>query len=181
MITIPQIEQLPFTGFLQRRTLPAEPGIYFALSESGEILYIGRAGNIAQRWAAHHRTKQLEKMNCAGIAWLKVSEASLLPQIEAALITHFQPTLNGTAQEGVSSSFDINYSRGTIGYFWNQVRETMRAQPRGYQTRLAQQLDVDKSYITRFIQGKHELAPKYHQAVLDSINLEIELKTKQGE
>ncbi|MFB9991573.1 helix-turn-helix domain-containing protein [Deinococcus oregonensis] len=62
--------------------------------------------------------------------------------------------------------------------FWAAVRETMRTQPRGYQTQLAEQLGVEKSYISRFIQGKHDLAPKYHQAVLDSIGLELDLKTK---
>lgn len=64
--------------------------------------------------------------------------------------------------------------------FWRVVRETMKAQPRGYQARLAGQLGVERSYITRFVQGKHELAPKYHQAVLDSIGLEMELKPKEG-
>lgn len=178
MITIPQIERLPFTGFLQKKTLPTESGIYFALSESGEVLYIGRAGDIAQRWTAHHRAKQLEEMNCARLAWLTVSNPELLPEIEAALITHFQPVLNGTPQEGIPNSFDTDYPRGTVGYFWNQVRLAMAAQPRGYQTRIAQELGVEKSYISRFIKGEYELAPKYQQSVLDSLNIEIDLKPK---
>lgn len=67
-----------------------------------------------------------------------------------------------------------------VDEFWAFVRATMRAQPRGYQTRIAQELDVEKSYITRFIQGKHELAPKYQQAVLDSLGIEIDVKQRVG-
>lgn len=65
-----------------------------------------------------------------------------------------------------------------VDEFWTQVRERMRSQPRGYQTRLAQELAVEKSYISRFVKGEHDLAPKYHQAVLDSLGMEIDLKVK---
>lgn len=65
-----------------------------------------------------------------------------------------------------------------IEEFWQIVRDTMRAQPHGYQAQLAKELGVERSYISRFVKGEHELAPKYHQAVLDSLKLEIDLKPK---
>ncbi|WP_414656784.1 hypothetical protein ACINK0_11480 [Deinococcus sp. VB343] len=66
-----------------------------------------------------------------------------------------------------------------VDEFWALVREKMKTQPRGYQTRIAQELGVEKSYISRFVKGDHELAPKYQQAVLDSLGIEMDVKEKQ--
>jgi Virulence activator alpha C-term len=33
--------------------------VYFAVSGSGEILYIGRTAALCRRWISHHRFKQL--------------------------------------------------------------------------------------------------------------------------
>ena len=177
---LPDLSKLPHVAFSDRQDLPAEAGIYFALSSSNEVMYVGRTVNIARRWAAHHRAKQLADMNCARLAWLTVSDPELLAEIEAALITHFQPALNGTPQEGVPNSLATDYPRGTVGYFWNQVRLAMASQPRGYQAHIAEQLGVERSYISRFVKGEYDLSPKYQQAVLDSLGLEISLKSKQA-
>lgn len=68
----------------------------------------------------------------------------------------------------------------TVDEFWDAVRARMKEQAHGYQAKLARELDVDRSYINRFIKGEHELAPKYQQAVLDSLGIEMDMKPKDG-
>lgn len=89
---------LPSLKLQERRSLPECAAVYFVLNSSDEILYIGGTVNLAQRWVAHHRWYQLIEMGDDGIrlCWLECSEPTLLPEIEASLIKHFQPTLNRT-------------------------------------------------------------------------------------
>jgi excinuclease UvrABC nuclease subunit len=93
---------LPSLSLVERRNLPNCPAVYFVLNSSSEILYIGGTANLAQRWLTHHRCNQLTNMGDDGIriAWLECSEPALLPEIEAALIKHFQPSLNRTPVPG---------------------------------------------------------------------------------
>jgi hypothetical protein len=85
---------LPSLPLASRSGLPACPAVYFAL-EGDHILYIGRSVNLQQRWMAHRRYRQLKGISNVRIAWLECSDPSLLPEIEAALIEYFQPSLNG--------------------------------------------------------------------------------------
>ncbi|PHJ56373.1 hypothetical protein VF14_35065 [Nostoc linckia z18] len=88
---------LPSLSLQERRSLPECAAVYFVLNSSSEILYIGRANNLAQRWLAHHRWTQLTAMGDGiRIAWLECSDPVLLPIIEIALIRHFQPILNNS-------------------------------------------------------------------------------------
>ena len=85
---------LPSLLLTDRSQLPVCPAVYFAL-DGDHVLYIGRSGNLQQRWMTHHRYNQLKGFNNVRIAWLECSDPSLLPEIEAALIEYFQPSLNG--------------------------------------------------------------------------------------
>ena len=85
---------LPSLPLASRSGLPTCPAVYFAL-EGDRVLYVGRSGNLQQRWITHHRYSQLQGLNNVRIAWLECSDPSLLPEIEAALIEYFQPSLNG--------------------------------------------------------------------------------------
>ncbi len=85
---------LPSVALEKRSELPVTAGIYFVLSDTDEILYISRSKNLAQRWLAHHRHKQLEQMGNVRLAWLEVSDAALLPAVEKVLIQYFKPQLN---------------------------------------------------------------------------------------
>lgn len=84
---------LPSLPLANRSALPSCAAVYFVL-EGDRIRYIGRAGNLQQRWSAHHRYKQLNSET--RIAWLECSEPELLPEIEEALIEQFCPPLNGS-------------------------------------------------------------------------------------
>jgi hypothetical protein len=85
---------LPSLPLTDRSQLPVCPAVYFAL-DGDRVLYIGRSVNLQQRWITHHRYSQLKGLNNVRIAWLECSDPSLLPEIEAALIEYFQPSLNG--------------------------------------------------------------------------------------
>ena len=88
---------LPSLSLANRSALPSCPAVYFAL-EGDRVSYIGRTTNLQQRWMAHHRYSQLSIE--ARIAWLECSDPELLPEIEEALIAHFNPPLNGSAVIG---------------------------------------------------------------------------------
>lgn len=91
-----EINKLPSVDFEDRNQLPEVSGIYFAIDSNDNIQYIGRSININQRWKSHHRTQQLSSFNGVRIAYLEVSDTSLLDDIEQALINYFDPYLNGT-------------------------------------------------------------------------------------
>lgn len=96
---------LPSLPLANRSALPSCAAIYFVL-EGDHILYIGRTTNLQQRWMAHHRYSQLTSET--RIAWLESSDPELLPEIEAALIAHFNPPLNGTAVIGGKIIFNLS-------------------------------------------------------------------------
>lgn len=90
---------LPYVGIKERRALPHESGIYFVLLGK-EILYIGMANNLHQRWYAHHRYRQFKSYGDVVIAWLVVANPfhRELEVIEETYICHFNPILNGTVR-----------------------------------------------------------------------------------
>ncbi|WP_174711405.1 helix-turn-helix domain-containing protein [Nostoc sp. TCL240-02] len=85
---------LPSLPLEWRKALPDCAGIYFAIDGNDVVQYIGRSNNIRLRWAVHHKRKELEKAGEIKLAWLEVSDCSLLPAIEEALINSFTPSLN---------------------------------------------------------------------------------------
>lgn len=91
-----QVGKLPSLPLAQRQVFPDCPAIYFALSESGDLLYVGRTRCLIQRWKDHHHFGALTCIGGVRIAWMKLQECQhLLPEIERALIRHFRPPLNG--------------------------------------------------------------------------------------
>lgn len=90
------IRQLPFVCLESKNSLPKSAGVYLVLDETGKVRYIGLSKNIKGRWAQHHRMQEFSSLGLLKIAYLQVSDSSLLPQIEIALIQHFQPDLNKT-------------------------------------------------------------------------------------
>lgn len=74
--------------------LPSCAGIYFVISASEEILYIGKSVNIARRWTNHSRRIEVIENAGARIAWMLISDKSLLSQIEMALLNWFDPVLS---------------------------------------------------------------------------------------
>ncbi|HEY9874498.1 MAG TPA: GIY-YIG nuclease family protein [Candidatus Obscuribacterales bacterium] len=88
------LSTLPSLSLSKKGELPRVPAIYFCISESDEILYIGRTINLASRWQQHHRYSQLQTMGQVKLAWLQVSSPAYLPDMEKALIMRYKPRLN---------------------------------------------------------------------------------------
>lgn len=96
---IAEIDPLTLPSLLlsERSRLPNYPAIYFVLS-SNCVLYIGRTVNLANRLSSHNRLQQFKALDeSLKVAWLKCDEIDLLDEIEAALISYFEPPLNGSA------------------------------------------------------------------------------------
>lgn len=106
------IASLPWVTQSDRHTLPSRPGIYFVLDLSGNVRYIGLSKNLRIRWARHHKSKILQEVEGVKIAYLIVSNTSLLAEIEVALIRHFKPDLNFT-DGGESGGRSRHYPEGT--------------------------------------------------------------------
>ncbi len=100
---------LPSVPLLEKHKLPQVSAIYFAIAKSGEILYIGRSINIANKWLGHHRYLELKEIGNVRIAWLSCNDESLLPQIEEAMIKHFLPCLNHTLIKQSKTKLDKPY------------------------------------------------------------------------
>lgn len=88
-----QPDVLPSVALANRKQLPKCSSIYFAIA-NGRVQYIGRAKNMRTRWAKHHRYDELSLMDAARIAYMECP-ADLLDEIEEALISWFNPPLNG--------------------------------------------------------------------------------------
>ena len=147
------LSTLPSVPLCDRRQLPTTSGIYFALS-GGTVQYIGRSVNIQQRWAGHHRTDQLSAMQNPRIAYIAISDKSLLPEIETALIEWFDPPLNGYkhgwGNTGIATSATNTPRAGTVIIALKKVREL-----RGFsQNDLARETGYSTQHIQKIEQGR---------------------------
>lgn len=75
-----------------KRALPTCSGLYVVF-RGAEVLYVGQARNLRQRWAGHHRFAQLRDLGADSIAWTP-REIEDLNESEAALIADLRPRLN---------------------------------------------------------------------------------------
>lgn len=89
--------ELPFLPLGDRKSLPKKvSAIYFAISATNEVLYIGRAICLYTRWNGqkHHKQEKLEELGNIKIAWVEVKNSALLPEKEHDFISIFNPPLN---------------------------------------------------------------------------------------
>jgi GIY-YIG catalytic domain-containing protein len=86
------LETLPAVSLENRKRLPQTAGIYFAIDAAGAVQYIGQSINLRQRWKGHPCQGYIA--NGGRIAYLEVSDPTLLKEIETALIQWFEPPLN---------------------------------------------------------------------------------------
>lgn len=91
---------LPYTAYKDKANLPNSSGIYYVLNRyKREIIYIGRAKNIRNRWINHHRDWDigiLESIHADGritIAW-EIYPENYLQEFETKRIQEFKPVIN---------------------------------------------------------------------------------------
>lgn len=62
---------------------------------------------------------------------------------------------------------------------WNDAQETIRtqmaAQPRGYQTQLAEKLQKTAGYVNQIITGRRPIPMEHLDDILTSLNLEYDV------
>ena len=82
-----------------RCQLPNSPGIYFISNEREQLLYIGKAKNLRDRWAGktHHRYKQFARrgLDKITLSYVLVT-VSELDKLEKEYINNLNPPLNDT-------------------------------------------------------------------------------------
>lgn len=89
---------LPCVGLAQIDELPPVPGIYFAVENDDEVVYIGQSYNIRARWVnGHHRMRELSQMGSITIHYVESDGRSLFAQ-EADYIRRFCPKMNSATR-----------------------------------------------------------------------------------
>lgn len=91
---------LPYIAYKNKANLPNSSGIYYVLNRhKREIVYIGRAKNIRNRWKSHHRDWDVGLLECIHndgritIAW-EIYPENYLKELETKRIQEFKPIVN---------------------------------------------------------------------------------------
>lgn len=94
-VVLTEIGELPCLPLESKRFLPKTSGIYFALTASKAILYIGASRNLHQRWnsGCHHQTVGLFQRECSILAW-QDAPVGEIEHLERRLINLYRPPLN---------------------------------------------------------------------------------------
>lgn len=103
---VERVLALPSVAFTERtKRLPDEPGLYFAISDESEILYIGMSRkSIRRRWKTWHTA--VNHVNKHGlqdrvrIAFVLYRDTSRLKDDESAALREFRPVLNSSGVPG---------------------------------------------------------------------------------
>ncbi|MBD0264255.1 MAG: GIY-YIG nuclease family protein [Tolypothrix sp. Co-bin9] len=92
-----KLSELQSIYLLDKDNLPNCPAIYF-VSDSSQVLYIGRTVNLVKRWKDHHRFKQLKRFNRKdkiSISWITcTNDINAIINLENELIKLYKPPLN---------------------------------------------------------------------------------------
>lgn len=144
---------LPSLPLEEKLSLPECPAIYFAILEGDEVLYIGRATNLARRWLGHHRYGQLKNIGNVKLSWLECENSTLLADIELALIDWFDPPLNGSKQRSDGLSGVRMYCRLNVLMAERNLplaKEGKHLSQRG----LAEDLNVSPTTVNKLYNGR---------------------------
>lgn len=160
---------LPSVTLEERSSLPEIAGIYFVLSGTTTILYIGKSVHLQRRWQAHHRFYQLRSFDGVRIAWLALAQLTEeeLTSREEAYIDHFQPFLNTT---DIPHEFDILRKKRTNVYLDEEDKRMV------FYLRERFGLDSDAS-VVRFVLRKVAKENGY----VPGTQAEFTLKFERGE
>lgn len=142
MITDINPLELPSLPLNCRNKLPSLAAIYIVLSENDDILYVGKAINLANRWMQHHRFKQFGSYQSVRIAWLECSDETLLDQVERMLIKSLTPLLNNTRVPERT----VEVKEGT---FCKAIKVRLNTEDYEFLERESQRRDIPVSQIVR--------------------------------
>ncbi|MEH2408855.1 GIY-YIG nuclease family protein [Nostoc sp.] len=98
-------KEMPILSYIQRKELPAKPGIYYVGNSISPVMYVGLSRNLKSRHINHHRQGQFEGIENAVIRYRLVTEDLLaaisdltetLRKLEKQAINYYKPLLNDT-------------------------------------------------------------------------------------
>ncbi|MDM9379146.1 GIY-YIG nuclease family protein [Chlorogloeopsis sp. ULAP01] len=98
-------KDMPLLPYIQRKELPAKPGIYYIGSSASPVMYVGLSRNLKSRHINHHRQGQFESIENPMIRYRVVTEDLLatisdltgsLKKLEKQAINEYKPVLNNT-------------------------------------------------------------------------------------
>ena len=112
-MNLPGVEDLPYTELKKNSfdkidridldgLLPDNPGVYFFIDFSGEVIYIGEAGNIRTRVKRNHNVLNNHRADVISISWLALPFGHDLERfiLEKAYIIYYKPRLNDEIRNG---------------------------------------------------------------------------------
>jgi len=120
-----EIGMLPSIPWASRSQLPDCPAVYFALSDTDELLYIGRTISLKFRWRrGFHHKEDVLRGKCHKLAWLQLKPESL-HETEQGFIRHYSPFLNHKLPKNILKVRTQQLPPVTCfrcGYNWQPVR-----------------------------------------------------------
>lgn len=87
------INELPTLALSERSAFPNCVAVYLVLSNTRDVLYIGRTTSLVIRWRQHHLKDRLKVLGGVSIAWIECSVNESIV-IERQLIEKYQPRFN---------------------------------------------------------------------------------------
>lgn len=94
--TVEQVLALPSVSYAEKRHLPDEPGIYFVLTSSDQVVYAGSANySLRQRWKQHNETRVIRVCQTVRIAYVVCDHYWRRRMAERFAVSSLQPALNG--------------------------------------------------------------------------------------
>ncbi|MHC5724868.1 MAG: hypothetical protein ACYT04_51280 [Nostoc sp.] len=98
-------KEMPVLPYIQRKELPAKPGIYYVGNSISPVMYVGLSRNLKSRHINHHRQGQFEAIENAYIRYRVITEdllatildlTGILRKLEKQAIDYYKPILNNT-------------------------------------------------------------------------------------
>ena len=133
---------LPSVQLSDKRSLPHCPAIYFVL-DGEEVVYIGQTNSLLLRWQAHHKLKECKALKNPRIAWIEISDTTLVLDIEAALIEWFKPPLNKHGWREIQPSFKKHGWRETKKRYQIMLTKTASVEL----DKVSQELETSRSEL----------------------------------
>jgi len=88
------IAALPAIPFERRLDLPRRPAVYIVTGASDDVLYVGQARSLRDRWRSHHLLADLAVQSGVRIAWIERPDQDERLILEDDLIRTYRPILN---------------------------------------------------------------------------------------
>lgn len=93
---VKQIDPLKLPRILipNRKKLDQISAIYFVISKTEKLLYIGQTENLKKRWHKHECGIELDSPKQTSISWIEIEDGNFRKKLEKLLIRKYKPSLN---------------------------------------------------------------------------------------